>query len=103
VITEYGIAQLRGKTDSEVIAALLNIADARFQNELLGQAAGKLPRHYRIPEAHRNNTPAALERRSRDIAAQGCSRRFRLAPTDLPPQKPARHGHNALSGMEYLR
>ena len=64
VITEYGIAELRGKTDSEVIAALLNIADARFQDELLrqAQAAGKLPRDHRIPEAHRNNTPEALER-----------------------------------------
>ncbi|MFH0342155.1 MAG: acetyl-CoA hydrolase/transferase C-terminal domain-containing protein [Chromatiales bacterium] len=64
VITEYGIAELRGKTDSEVIAAMLNIADARFQDKLLGQAqaAGKLPRRYRIPEAHRNNTPEALER-----------------------------------------
>jgi hypothetical protein len=64
VITEYGIAELRGKTDSEVIAALLNIADARFQDGLLAQAqaAGKLPRDYRIPEAHCNNTPEALER-----------------------------------------
>ncbi|MGH8568695.1 MAG: acetyl-CoA hydrolase/transferase C-terminal domain-containing protein, partial [Gammaproteobacteria bacterium] len=64
VITEYGIAELRGKTDSEVIAALLNVADARFQDKLLrqAQAAGKLPRAYRIPAAHRNNTPEALER-----------------------------------------
>ncbi len=31
VITEYGIADLRGRTDHEVIAALLNVADSRFQ------------------------------------------------------------------------
>ncbi len=63
VITEYGIAQLHGKTDSETIAALLNITDSRFQDGLLreAQAAGKIPREHRIPEAHRNNTPAALE------------------------------------------
>lgn len=35
VITEYGIADLRGKPDKEVIAALLKIADSRFQNELM--------------------------------------------------------------------
>lgn len=63
VITEYGIAALRGKTDGETIAALLNIADSRFQDELLraSQAAGKIARDYRIPEVHRGNTPAALE------------------------------------------
>ena len=63
VISEYGIADLRGKTDSEIIAALLNIADSRFQDTLLekARAAGKIRRDYRIPIAHRNNTPQALE------------------------------------------
>ncbi len=65
VISEYGIADLRGKTDSEIVAALLNIADTRFQDALLAKAkaAGKISREYRIPEAHRNNTPQALEHR----------------------------------------
>jgi len=35
VITEYGIADLRGRQDWEVIAALLNICDSRFQDQLL--------------------------------------------------------------------
>jgi acyl-CoA hydrolase len=63
VITEYGLADLRGRTDSETIAALLNIADSRFQDELLraATAAGKIARDHRIPDAHRHNTPAALE------------------------------------------
>ncbi len=29
VVTEYGVADLRGKTDSEVIAAMLAICDTR--------------------------------------------------------------------------
>src|SRR5262249_4993588 len=43
VVTEYGIADLRGRTDEECIAALLDIADSRFQEELLAKAkvAGK--------------------------------------------------------------
>lgn len=62
VITEYGIADLRGRTDSEVIMALLNVADSRFQDELLekAKAARKVPRDYRIPDAHRANTPERL-------------------------------------------
>ena len=63
VITEYGIADLRGRTDEECIAAMLNVADSRFQGALLAKAkaAGKVAADYRIPEAFRNNTPARLE------------------------------------------
>jgi acyl-CoA hydrolase len=64
VVTEYGVADLRSKSDRDVIAALLNIADSRFQDALLARAleAGKIEAGYRIPEEHRDNTPARLER-----------------------------------------
>ena len=63
VITEYGIADLRGRTDAEVAAALISIADSRFQEQLADQArkAGKLPRDWEVPPSARNNTPAALQ------------------------------------------
>ncbi len=62
IITEYGIADLRGKTDAEVIAAMLNICDSRFQQELLDEAKsyGKLPQDHEIPRAYANNTPQRL-------------------------------------------
>ncbi len=62
VVTEYGIADLRGRTDEEVATALLEIADSRFQDELLEQAkrAGKVSRRYRIPDVCRNNRPERL-------------------------------------------
>lgn len=62
VVTEYGIADLRAKTDSEIIKALLNIADSRFQDALLARAksSGKLEAGYEIPAAFRQNTPQAL-------------------------------------------
>jgi acyl-CoA hydrolase len=62
-VTEYGIADLRGRTDSECAAAMINIADSRFQNELLTAAvrANKIDASYRIPEQHRQNTPEKLE------------------------------------------
>jgi acyl-CoA hydrolase len=65
VVTEYGVADLRGLSDQDVIAAMLNIADSRFQESLQheAQAAGKLRKDYQIPEAYRNNTPRALEER----------------------------------------
>jgi hypothetical protein len=73
VITEYGIADLRGRTDWEVIAALLNITDSRFQEELMraAQKSGKLPRDYRIPDAFRNNRPERLAEQISGFKAQG--------------------------------
>ena len=63
VITEYGVAELRSRSDSEVMKALLNIADSRFQQGLLDQAqrAGKIESGYRIPAAFRGNSPGRLE------------------------------------------
>ena len=58
IVTEYGVADLRGKSDADVIAAMLQVADSQFQDELARQAkdAGKLPKHYEIPSAYPNNT-----------------------------------------------
>jgi len=73
VITEYGIADLRGRTDEEIIVALLNIADSRFQDELLdkARAAGKISAGYRIPDAARDNTPQRLAGALRELRQQG--------------------------------
>jgi hypothetical protein len=64
VVTEYGIADLRGKSDAEVIAAMLCVADSRFQDALMNEAkaAGKLPKAYEIPPACRANTPERIAR-----------------------------------------
>jgi len=59
VITEYGVADLRGKTDRDTIAAMLSISDARFQDELLARAkaAGKIESSFALPADWRRNTP----------------------------------------------
>ncbi len=62
VITEYGIADLRDKSDKDVVAALLNVTDSRFQEKLLEKArlSGKISMDYQIPECYRHNTPERL-------------------------------------------
>ncbi|MEY8843196.1 acetyl-CoA hydrolase/transferase C-terminal domain-containing protein, partial [Cribrihabitans sp. XS_ASV171] len=64
VVTEYGVADLRGRSDAAVIAALVAIADSRFQPGLIAtaQKAGKLPRDFALPEAARNNRPQTVSR-----------------------------------------
>ena len=58
-VTEYGVADVRGKSDAEVIATMLSITDTRFQDELarVAKDAGKLPRGFEISPVYRDNTP----------------------------------------------
>jgi len=78
VVTEYGIADLRGQSDAEVAARMLNVADSRFQEGLLRKAkrAGKIAADYRIPEAFRDNRPAVVRRRLALPAAAGWLTRY---------------------------
>ncbi len=63
VVTEYGVADLRGASDTECIQRLLCIADSRFQEALMheAQAHGKLSAGWRLPEHARHNTPERLK------------------------------------------
>jgi hypothetical protein len=49
-VSEFGVAATRGKSDSQVIEAMLGITDAAFQNELRAKAvsAGKLRSDYAV-------------------------------------------------------
>jgi acyl-CoA hydrolase len=62
VISEYGVADLRGKTDSECIAAMLAISDARFIDALTAEAKshGKIAADFKIPDAWRQHRPENL-------------------------------------------
>lgn len=63
IVTEYGIADLRGCSDAECVMRMISIADSRFQPELLdrAKAAGKLPKDAQVPQQHRANTPQQLQ------------------------------------------
>ncbi len=88
IVTEYGVADLRGQSDSEIIKRLLNVADARFQDELLtfAKAHGKLEESYRIPEAARGNTPERLRQALAPLQRRGLVPDYPFG-TDLTPQE----------------
>ena len=73
IVTEYGVADIRGKSDADVIAAMLGVADSRFQPELARQAkdAGKLPNRFEIPAAQRDNYPDRIARALRPARDAG--------------------------------
>ena len=88
VVTEYGIADLRGKTDEQIVAALINLADSRFQDELLSRAkaAGKIDAAYEIPMECRNNTPSSILGQLAPLKKQGFFKPFPFG-TDLTPEE----------------
>ncbi|MCA1779130.1 MAG: acetyl-CoA hydrolase [Xanthomonadaceae bacterium] len=63
VVTEYGVADLRGRTDEECIQALVAVMDARFQDELVERAksAGKLAPDWQVPDSARRNTARFIQ------------------------------------------
>lgn len=88
IVTEYGIAELRGKTDSEIIEELLKVTDSRFQAKLMQQArqAGKLRSDYQIPAAFRNNYPDVVLQKMQSFVAAGLFPRFPFG-TDFSEQE----------------
>lgn len=69
VITEYGIADLKGKTDEQVICALIEIADSEFQKDLIEIAKKnkKISSSYELPAWASQNTPSNLEKFRRSM------------------------------------
>lgn len=73
VVSEYGVADLRGKSDRDCIAAMIAIADSSFQRQLLDAArsAGKIERQFEIPGRCRRNHPGDLEALLAPLAQSG--------------------------------
>ena len=72
-ITEYGIADLRGKSDSECVEAMLSISDARFLDALCAEAKshGKLAADFAIPDAWRKHHPRHLRQALAPLRQKG--------------------------------
>lgn len=78
VVTEYGVADLRYKSDAEVIAEMIKVADSRFQDGLLAKAkaAGKLSEDWTLPAEYRNNYPDRIETALEPFRERGDLPRF---------------------------
>jgi acyl-CoA hydrolase len=71
LVTEYGVADLRGKSDRNVVVAMLGVADSGFQPGLVEEArrAGKLEPSFQLPDTTSNRAErieAALAPARRD-------------------------------------
>lgn len=88
LVTEYGVAFLRGKTDQEIIIELLKVSDSRFQEELMNHAkkTGKLSNSYQLPKEFKNNLPSKYSAILEENRKSGFFERFPFG-TDLTPEE----------------
>jgi hypothetical protein len=73
VITEYGIADLRGQSDEDCIKRMICIADSQFQQQLIDQAVKykKLKSNWCVPEQYRENTVQNITEKIKNFQTQG--------------------------------
>lgn len=88
IVTEYGIADIRGKTDSKVIEEILKVTDSRFQDDLIEEAKknGKLAPDFELPPEYRNNYPEKLEAMLKPYQSEGHFAPFPFG-TDFTPEE----------------
>lgn len=99
VITEYGIAALKGQSDANCIKRILAITDSAYQDELLDQAKhfGKIDKSYQLPPQVRNNTPERLREFAKTLESQKALPRFPFG-SDFTPEE-----ENLQEGLFYLQ
>lgn len=86
VVTEYGVADLKGVTDREVAVRLARICDSRFQDGFLdaAKAAGKVEADFQLDRAYTDNTPGRLAAALKPLRDQGVLPDYPLG-SDLTP------------------
>jgi acyl-CoA hydrolase len=88
-ITEYGIADLRGRSDQDCTLAMLQLTDVRFQAALLAQAraAGKVARDAALPADAAGNAPQDLAARLAPFRRDGVLPDFPMGSDFTPVEQ----------------
>lgn len=86
VITEYGAADLRGKSDADVIKGMVSISDAQFHSALIKKAQenGKLSREFNPPTEWSKNTAGHIQQALSEFRGKGYLPEFPFG-TDFTP------------------
>ncbi|MGX6647984.1 acetyl-CoA hydrolase/transferase C-terminal domain-containing protein [Maricaulaceae bacterium MS644] len=86
VVTEYGVADLKGATDREVAVRLARICDSRFQGGFLdaAKAAGKVEAEFQLEAGYTANTPERLAKALKPLRDAGVLPDYPLG-SDLTP------------------
>ncbi len=73
LVTEYGIADIRGLPDSKIVEEILKVTDSRFQDDIIKEAKlhGKLAPEFELAQEYRQNNPKRLESIIKPFQADG--------------------------------
>jgi acyl-CoA hydrolase len=88
IITEYGIAHIRGLSEEQITQEMIKIADSRFQKKLIAQAKkhNKIKADWVLPEQYRNNYPEKVEAFIKSYQKEGYFVQFPFG-TDVTPDE----------------
>ncbi|BHH82184.1 hypothetical protein LA52FAK_04730 [Desulforhopalus sp. 52FAK] len=88
IVTEYGIADVRGKPDSKIVEEILKITDSRFQDELIKEAKrhGKLASDFELAPEYKQNFPERIDAMLKPYQADGHFAAFPFG-TDFTPEE----------------
>jgi acyl-CoA hydrolase len=88
LVTDHGIADLRGRTDEEVIHATLCVTDSQFQLDLIARAQhdGKLSAAFELPSEHAQNHVPLYTDELADFRQRGLFPAFPFG-TELTPEE----------------
>jgi len=88
-ISEYGIADIRGRSDEDCVVAMAGIADARFLQGLLDVAKreGKLRANFSLPASASRNTPERLAAALRPFHKSGALPDYPLGSDFTPVEQ----------------
>ncbi|MBT0667634.1 acetyl-CoA hydrolase [Novosphingobium profundi] len=97
VVTEYGVARIKGASDADCIARMTAIADARFADDLAKQAKASGKRQVIGVETWRGNTPERLGEILAGPRERGLFRAFPFGSDFTPAEQ------TALKGLAVLK
>ncbi len=88
-VSEFGIADIRGRSDEDCVMAMAAISDARYQQGLLDTAkrAGKLRTDFTLPARAARNTPEQLAAALRPFRRSGALPDYPLGSDFTPVEQ----------------
>ncbi len=102
IVSEYGIAHIRGLSEEQIAHEMIKISDSRFQKQLIKQAIkhNKIKPDWVLPEEYRNNYPERIDAFIKSYQIEGYFKQFPFG-TDVTAEEAILAG--SLKGLKAFK